>query len=60
MGDWVVFPREAVAVGLKAIEQGIAQRKADRDTLFAEAEAIIRRARRQVQVLQEKKLIRMP
>ena len=60
MDDWVVFPREAVAVGLKAIEQGIAQRKASRDTRFAEAEAIIRRARKQVKVLQEKGIIRMP
>jgi malate dehydrogenase (oxaloacetate-decarboxylating) len=60
MGDWEVFPREAVAVGLKAIEQGIAQRKASRDTLFAEAEAIIRRARKQVKVMQEKGVIRMP
>jgi malate dehydrogenase (oxaloacetate-decarboxylating) len=60
MDDWEVFPREAVAVGLKAIEQGIAQRKASRDTLFAEAEAIIRRARKQVKVMQEKGIIRMP
>ncbi|MBI5487740.1 MAG: NADP-dependent malic enzyme [Deltaproteobacteria bacterium] len=58
MDDWEVFPREAVAVGLKAIEQGIARRKADHDTLFAEAATIIRRARKQVQVLQEKGVIR--
>ena len=60
MDDWEVFPREAVAVGLKAIEQGIARRKADHDTLFAEAATIIRRARKQVQVLQEKGVIRRP
>jgi malate dehydrogenase (oxaloacetate-decarboxylating) len=60
MDDWEVFPREAVAVGLKAIEQGIAQRKVDRDTLFTEAETIIRRARKQVQVMQEKGIIRKP
>ncbi|MCK4256279.1 NADP-dependent malic enzyme, partial [candidate division WOR-3 bacterium] len=30
MGEWEVFPREAVAVGLKAIEQGVARIKLGR------------------------------
>jgi malate dehydrogenase (oxaloacetate-decarboxylating) len=60
MDDWEVFPREAVAVGLKAQEQGIARRKVDRDTLFREAEAIIRRARRQVAQMMESGIVAMP
>jgi malate dehydrogenase (oxaloacetate-decarboxylating) len=60
MDDWEVFPREAVAVGLKAIEQGIAQRKADRDTLFKEAETIIRRARAQVQAMADSGIVPLP
>ena len=50
MDDWEVFPREAAAVAMKAIEQGIALRT---DLTFeqevAEATAIIARARGMVQ-----------
>ena len=50
MDDWEVFPREAAAVAMKAIEQGIALRT---DITFeqevAEATAIIARARGLVQ-----------
>jgi malate dehydrogenase (oxaloacetate-decarboxylating) len=60
MDDWSVFPREAVAVGLKAIEQGIAQRKVGRDQLFEEAEQIIRRARAQVKAMQDSGIVKLP
>jgi len=60
MDEWTVYPREAVAVGLKAIEQGIAQRKVGRDQLFEEAEQIIRRARAQVKALQDAGIVRLP
>lgn len=50
MDDWEVFPREAAAVAMKAIEQGIAKRT---DLTFeqevAEATAMIARARGLVQ-----------
>ena len=50
MDEWEVFAREAVAVGMKAMEQGIALRT---DLTFeqevAEATAIIARARGMVQ-----------
>ncbi|MCL2032287.1 MAG: NADP-dependent malic enzyme [Methanomassiliicoccaceae archaeon] len=39
------FPREAVAVGLKAQEQGIARLKLSRQELFDRADFIIRRSR---------------
>ncbi len=60
MDEWSVFPREAVAVGLKAIEQGIAQRKIGRDQLFQEAEQTIRRARAQVQAMQDAGIVKLP
>ncbi|MFQ6088925.1 MAG: NADP-dependent malic enzyme [Candidatus Methanofastidiosia archaeon] len=47
MDEWEVFPREAVAVGMKAIEQGIAGLKLSRKELFHVAESIIRKAREQ-------------
>lgn len=48
MDEWEVFPREAVAVGMKAIEQGIAGLKLSRKELFHVAESIIRKAREQI------------
>jgi malate dehydrogenase (oxaloacetate-decarboxylating) len=45
MGEWEVFIREAVAVGLKAIEQGVAREKASREELTRRAETIIKSAR---------------
>ena len=61
MDDWEVFPREAVAVAMKAIEQGIALRT---DITFeqevAEATAIIARARGLVQDAMALGYIAMP
>lgn len=57
MDEWEVFPREATAVGLKAIEQGVARRTLTREELFATASRIIRRARDEVRVLMETGLI---
>lgn len=45
MDDWDVFPREATAVALKAIEQGVARRKLSREELYEQATGIIKRAR---------------
>ncbi len=57
MDEWEVFPREATAVGLKAIEQGVARRTLTREELFATASRIIRQARDEVRVLMETGLI---
>ncbi len=57
MDEWTVFPREAVAVGMKAIEQGVARRKVDKDTLFKEAEATIKRARAETGMLMKEGFI---
>ncbi|MEI6449530.1 MAG: malic enzyme-like NAD(P)-binding protein, partial [Actinomycetes bacterium] len=61
MDDWEVFPREAAAVAMKAIEQGIAQRTdLTFDQEVAEATAIIARARGMVQDAMAAGYIAMP
>ncbi|MFX1392194.1 MAG: NADP-dependent malic enzyme [Promethearchaeota archaeon] len=52
-----MFIREAVAVGLKAIEQKIARLKLSEDELFAEAKRIIDNAEAQTKNLMKKGLI---
>ena len=57
MDEWAVFPRVAVAVGRKAIEQDVARLALGEEELFATAEAKIRRAREEVSILMEKGII---
>jgi malate dehydrogenase (oxaloacetate-decarboxylating) len=45
MEEWEVYPREAVAVGLKAQEVGVAGLKLTRTQLLEQARSIIRRSR---------------
>jgi malate dehydrogenase (oxaloacetate-decarboxylating) len=45
MDEWQVFPREAVAVGMKAQEQGVAGLKIGRDELYDRSSTIIKRSR---------------
>jgi malate dehydrogenase (oxaloacetate-decarboxylating) len=52
-----VFVNEAVAVGLKAIEQGIARRPLSEDALRNEAEAKIRHAQAEVKALMDAGII---
>jgi malate dehydrogenase (oxaloacetate-decarboxylating) len=49
MDDWEVFPREAAAVGMKAIEQGVARITMTRDELLKTATAKIKQAREMTQ-----------
>ncbi len=49
MDEWEVFPREAVAVGTKAIEQGVARFKFSAEERFKMAEEAIRQSRNEVQ-----------
>ncbi|HME46372.1 MAG TPA: NADP-dependent malic enzyme [Syntrophorhabdales bacterium] len=57
MDQWEVFPREAVAVAKKAMEQGVARLKLSEKELFTIAEAKIKRARDEVGLLMEKGII---
>jgi malate dehydrogenase (oxaloacetate-decarboxylating) len=57
MSEWEVYPREATAVALKAIEQGVALVKKSRQEIYEEAERIIRRAREETKFLMDGKFI---
>lgn len=57
MDEWEVFPREAVAVAKKAMEQGVARLTFSEKDLFRMAEFKIRRARDEVSLLMEKGII---
>ncbi len=53
MDEWEVFPRVAVATALKAIEMGVARRKASRDELYQHATEIIKRSQDMTKKLME-------
>jgi malate dehydrogenase (oxaloacetate-decarboxylating) len=57
MDERELFVREAAAVGMKAIEQGVAGRKASREELFESAARTIKKAREETGALMEKGLI---
>jgi len=60
MDQWEVFPREAVAVGTKGIEQGVARVKASAEERLKRAEEIIKKAREEVQLLMKESFIKDP
>ncbi len=53
MDDWEVFPREAVAVAMKAQEEGVARLKTTEDEEYERAAAIIQTARDMTHTLME-------
>jgi len=57
MDEWEVFPRQAVKVGLKAIEQKVARVKLPKEKLMEIAEDKIRKARMETTILMEKGII---
>ncbi|MFQ5885093.1 MAG: NADP-dependent malic enzyme [Thermoplasmata archaeon] len=54
MDQWELYPLEATAVGMKAMEQGIARKQWEEKELYEHAEKIIRAARASSEVLYEK------
>jgi len=58
MDEWEVFPREAVAVGMKAIEQNIARLKFSPEELFQVAERTIKTARDETHLAMEQGFIK--
>jgi len=60
MDEWEVFPREAVAVGSKGIQQGVARIKRPAEERFKIAEAIIKKAREEVQFMMKEGFIEDP
>ena len=57
MEEWEVYPREAAAVGTKAIEQGVARLPLTWDELYKNAEAMITRSRETTRLLMENGII---
>ncbi len=57
MDEWDVFPREAAAVAVKAVEQGIARLQTTYEDEYQRAAAIIKNARDTTQLLMEEGLI---
>ncbi len=57
MDQWELYPLEATAVGMKAIEQGIARKEWEEKDLYKHAEQVIRTARGSSEILYEKGFI---
>lgn len=57
MDQWELYPAEATAVGMKAIEQRIARVEWEEKDLYKHAEDIIRRARGSSEILYKKEFI---
>jgi malate dehydrogenase (oxaloacetate-decarboxylating) len=60
MGEWEVFVREAVAVAMKAQEQGVARIKASPEELTKRAEKMIKEARETTSLLIKEGYIPLP
>ena len=60
MDEWEVFIREAVVVGMKATDQGLAQVKRSRDELQEMSQKTITRSRDMVQTLMKENYISEP
>ncbi|HCC49172.1 MAG TPA: hypothetical protein DEQ38_13805 [Elusimicrobia bacterium] len=60
MDEPQVYIEEAVAVGLKAMEQGIARKKLTEAELRASAEFLIKRAIKDVEVRQASGIVKLP
>lgn len=60
MDDWEVFPREAVAVGMKAQEQKLARFDVPKDELYRKASDVIARSRQMTQWMMRQGFIPEP
>ncbi|HEY7221342.1 MAG TPA: NADP-dependent malic enzyme [Candidatus Binatia bacterium] len=57
MDEWEIYPRQAAAVALKAIEQGVAKNILTKAALIENATRIIRRAQQQTKVLMKEGVV---
>jgi malate dehydrogenase (oxaloacetate-decarboxylating) len=60
MSEWEIYPRQAVETGLKAIEQGVARKKLSRQKLYENAEKLINRTQKLVEMLMKEGFIEAP
>ncbi|MDR2676614.1 MAG: NADP-dependent malic enzyme [Endomicrobium sp.] len=58
MDDWKIFPRIAAAVGIKAIEEKVTEKKTNYDKIFREAEMVIKRSRVITKTMMKKRYIK--
>jgi len=58
MADWDAFPREATALGMKAIELGLARKKMSRDELFERAQGAVQRTRTQLEMMMKAGIVK--
>ncbi|MGE5137815.1 MAG: malic enzyme-like NAD(P)-binding protein, partial [Rudaea sp.] len=57
MDEWEVFPREAAAVAMKAVEQGLARRETTYEEEYERAAAIIKSSRELTQTMMQEGFI---
>jgi malate dehydrogenase (oxaloacetate-decarboxylating) len=57
MDEWDIYPRVATAVGMKAIEQGVAKQVMTEQELFDKSSAIIKNARESARMLMDSGMI---
>ena len=60
MDEWEVFPREATAVAMEALHEGVAGLRKTREEIYSHAEAVILRARDQTEFLMDRGFILPP
>jgi malate dehydrogenase (oxaloacetate-decarboxylating) len=58
MDDWEVFSKEAAAVGMKAVEQGVARLDLSYDDLYEHATQIIGRSRKLTKMMMQENFIK--
>jgi malate dehydrogenase (oxaloacetate-decarboxylating) len=57
MDEWEIYPRQAAAVALKAMEQGVAKKLSTKSALIENATRIIRRSQEQTKLLMREGII---
>ena len=60
MDDWEIFPHEATAVAMRAIEQRVARIKPSRQEIYENAEIVIKQAREVTKAMMKYGYIKMP
>jgi malate dehydrogenase (oxaloacetate-decarboxylating) len=60
MSDWRVYPEEAVAVGMKAIEQGVARLNLTAQQLRDNSTKMIKRSLKITRIMMKEKIIALP
>lgn len=58
MSDWEIYPRQAVASAMKAIEQGIARKKLTRQEIYDHSSSLIKRTQEMVSHLMKEGYIK--